>query len=101
MFKNHSSYIHNLEVQIGEIANALTSRNQGDFPSNTETNPREQLKAITLRSGKKLQQPMESNSSKQEKDTIEENSREAVNKEGLKGAKERRERVYEPPIPFP
>ena len=85
---------------MGQIANALMSRNQGNFPSNTETNPREQVKVITLRSGKELESPTKSNSSKQEKASIEENSREAVNKEGLKGAKESRERVYETPIHF-
>ena len=59
MFKTRSSSIHNLEVQLGQIANALTSRNQGNLPSNTETNPREQVKAISLRSGKNLSQPKE------------------------------------------
>ena len=29
MFKNHSSSIHNLEVQMGQLANSLTMRNQG------------------------------------------------------------------------
>ena len=50
MFKNHSSSIHNLEIQVGQLANSLSVRNQGSLPSNTEKNPKEQLKAITLRS---------------------------------------------------
>nr|DAD24146.1 TPA_asm: hypothetical protein HUJ06_025609 [Nelumbo nucifera] len=53
--KNHSSLVHNLEVQIGQLANAVLARNQDNLPSNTETNPREQLKAISLRSGKVLE----------------------------------------------
>ena len=51
IFKNHSSSIHNLEIQVGQLANSLSVRNQGSLPSNTEKNPKEQLKAITLRSG--------------------------------------------------
>ena len=54
MFKNHTSSIHNLEVQMGQLANSLTMRNQGSLPSNTEKNPKEQLKAITLRSGTEI-----------------------------------------------
>nr|DAD25459.1 TPA_asm: hypothetical protein HUJ06_026923 [Nelumbo nucifera] len=53
--KNYSSSIHNLEVQIGQLANVVSARNQGNLPSNTETYPREQLKAISLRSGKVLE----------------------------------------------
>ena len=52
--KNHTSSIHNIQVQMGQLANAVAQRNQGNLPSNTETNPREQLKAITLRSGKEI-----------------------------------------------
>ena len=35
----------------------LSSRPQGSLPRNTETNPREQANAITLRCGKELQDP--------------------------------------------
>ena len=51
MLKNHSSFIHNLEVQMGQLANSLSTRNQGTLPGNTEKNPIEYVKAITLRSG--------------------------------------------------
>ncbi|XP_027158370.1 uncharacterized protein LOC113759991 [Coffea eugenioides] len=44
----------NVEVQLGQIANAVNNRNQGDLPIKTEVNPREQMKAITLRSGKEV-----------------------------------------------
>ena len=54
MFENHSSSIHNLEIQVGQLENSLSIRNQGSLPSNTEKNPKEQLKAITLRSGTKI-----------------------------------------------
>ena len=36
---------------MGQLANSLSIRNQGSFPSNTEKNPKEQLKAITFRNG--------------------------------------------------
>ena len=51
--KNHSSSIHNIEVQLGQLANAMTTRGQGNLPSNTEVNPKD-VKAITLHSGKEL-----------------------------------------------
>ena len=57
MFRNHSSLIHNLEVEMGQLANSLSTKNQGTFPSNTEKNPTEIVKAITLRSRIELQPP--------------------------------------------
>ncbi|XP_071933622.1 uncharacterized protein [Coffea arabica] len=44
----------NVKIQLGQIANAVNNRNQGDLPSKTEVNPKEHVKAITLRSGKEL-----------------------------------------------
>ena len=81
MFKTHSYSIHNLEVQMGQIANALTSRSQGNLPSNTETNSREHVKAITLRNGKELAQPKESKLIKLEHTKIDDSSKEAGHKE--------------------
>ena len=57
MIRNHSSSIHNLEVQMGQLVNSLSTRNQGALPGNTEKNPKEQVKAITLRSGTEIQTP--------------------------------------------
>ena len=51
--KNHSTSIHNIEMQLGQLTNIVGSRMQGNLPSTTESNPRE-LKAITLRSGKEV-----------------------------------------------
>uniref|UniRef100_A0A803N3K9 Uncharacterized protein n=1 Tax=Chenopodium quinoa TaxID=63459 RepID=A0A803N3K9_CHEQI len=44
----------NVEFQLGQLANAINSRNQGTLPSQTEVNPKEQCKVVTLRSGKTL-----------------------------------------------
>ncbi|GAV66113.1 hypothetical protein CFOL_v3_09623 [Cephalotus follicularis] len=54
-FRNQSASIHNLEVQVGQTANLLSGRPQGTLPTNTDINPKEQVKEITLRSGKQLQ----------------------------------------------
>ena len=46
---------------MGQMANLLTERKQGSFPSNSEMNPRvegkEHVKAITLRSGREIATP--------------------------------------------
>ena len=55
--QNQAASIRNLEVQVGQLASMMTERQQGSLPSNTETNPREHVNAITLRSWKKLEEP--------------------------------------------
>ena len=68
--KNHSSFIHNIEVQLGQLAITLTSRSQSNLPSNTEINPREQLKSITLKSGKEINTQLDASSvEKDQEDT--------------------------------
>ena len=58
-FSNQNASIHNLEHQVGKISKLLTERTQGALPSISETNPKEHVKAITLRSGKELEQSKE------------------------------------------
>ena len=55
-FQNQQASIRNLEVQMGQIANVLNEREKGSLPSQIEVNPKkqEQLQAITLRSGKEV-----------------------------------------------
>ena len=112
MFRNHSSSIHNLEVQVGQIANYLTSRNQGALPSNIEKNPKEQLKAITLRSGTELQ-PLkksaltstteEEKEPEKEKEHVEEQLEENDTKQDSSKKKESPPSLkpYNPPVSFP
>ena len=57
MFKNHKASIRNIETQLGQISQQLAERPEGTLPSNIVKNPREQVKAITLRSRKKLGEP--------------------------------------------
>ena len=55
---DQAAHLRNQEVQMGQMANLLTERQQGSLPSNSEINPRgegkEHVKAITLRSGREL-----------------------------------------------
>ncbi|XP_073281946.1 uncharacterized protein [Primulina huaijiensis] len=53
--QNQEASIKGLENQIGQLAKMIPSREPGTLPSNTETNPKEQVKAIELKSGKILE----------------------------------------------
>ncbi|XP_022867235.1 uncharacterized protein LOC111386964 [Olea europaea var. sylvestris] len=53
-FQNQQASIKKLETQIGQIAQQLAERPQGTLPSNTMVNPKEQVQAITTRSGVQL-----------------------------------------------
>lgn len=48
----------NLENQIAQIAKTLVEWLSGSLPSNTKVNPKESLKAITLKWGKELSSPI-------------------------------------------
>ena len=58
---NQAARLRNLEVQMGQMANLLTERQHGSLLSNSEANPRgevkEYCKAIALRSGRELEIP--------------------------------------------
>ncbi|PPR93092.1 hypothetical protein GOBAR_AA27579 [Gossypium barbadense] len=45
--KNQQASIQGLETQIGQVTKLISERPQGSLPSNTESNPREQLNTIT------------------------------------------------------
>ena len=53
--KNMGATIKSLEVQIGQLASSINAYQRGKFPSDTEVNPKEQCKAITLRSRKEIE----------------------------------------------
>ncbi|KAJ4718918.1 DNA-directed DNA polymerase [Melia azedarach] len=52
---NIGATVKSLEVQVGQVATSIKYFHRGNFPSDTEVNPREQCKVITLRSGKELE----------------------------------------------
>ncbi|XP_031288154.1 uncharacterized protein LOC116146838 [Pistacia vera] len=56
LLQNQSASIRNLETQMGKIHSILAGRVQGMFSSDIEKNPKEQLNAIMLRSGKDLKE---------------------------------------------
>ncbi|XP_037494643.1 uncharacterized protein LOC119370474 [Jatropha curcas] len=105
--KIQQAAIRNLEIQMGQFANMMAARPQGTLPSNTEKNPKEQVQAITLRSGRELEdkpaitlrsgRELEDNSRKEKKKEKEEEKKapiiDLVEKEEVK--------PYIPPIPFP
>ena len=52
------SSIKNLEKQVGQMAEAITrneARSSGNLPSQTVVNPKENVSALTLRSGRQVQ----------------------------------------------
>ncbi|XP_073294479.1 uncharacterized protein [Primulina huaijiensis] len=53
--QNQDASIKGLENQIGQLAKMIASREPGTLPSNTETNPKDQVKAIELKSGNVLE----------------------------------------------
>ncbi|XP_019267682.1 PREDICTED: uncharacterized protein LOC109244964 [Nicotiana attenuata] len=66
--ESQNSSLKNLEIQLSQLAALVSEKIQGPLPSNTEKNPKEHLKAITLRSGKELD---ESYAGRQEKNQTE------------------------------
>ncbi|KAF7810327.1 DNA-directed DNA polymerase [Senna tora] len=63
-FQNETrSSIQSLESQVSKLATSMSKlESQGKFPSQTEMNPRKNVSAITLRSGKELEEPIKKRS---------------------------------------
>lgn len=91
---NHSASLHNLENHVGQIVKSLVERPQGSLHSNSETNPRVQLKVVTLRSGQKLESKLPIKKVAQNKPVEQE-----VEEKG-KG-KDVASTSYKPRIPYP
>ncbi|XP_062075516.1 uncharacterized protein LOC133779586 [Humulus lupulus] len=49
--------IRSLKTQMGQLATLMINRAQGNLPSTTKVNPKEQCNAISLRSVKELKEP--------------------------------------------
>ncbi|XP_024042758.1 uncharacterized protein LOC112099575 [Citrus clementina] len=100
--QNQAASIRNLKVQVGQIANLLSSRQQGSLPRNTETNPREQVNAIVLWSGKQLDEPQKEAKKVNEgqaKNTTKVSK--AINLEIPQPKPAAQVKAYVPPISFP
>ncbi|XP_019223875.1 PREDICTED: uncharacterized protein LOC109205614 [Nicotiana attenuata] len=108
--ESQNSSLKNLEIQLSQLAALVSEKIQGPLPRNTEKNPREHLKAITLRSGKELDEPyagrQEKNQTEQQVDkgkNFEKPSEPSKEKE-IKNKEEKiSEKMVAPPvtIPFP
>ncbi|MED6153403.1 hypothetical protein PIB30_101605 [Stylosanthes scabra] len=103
-FKNQEASVGNLEIQMGQIAKQLAEKSTKTLPSDTIPNPREECKAITLRSGKQLQEEktevsteaettQDSPKAKQQKEAPNSSSEISMEKEKVK--------PYVPKVPFP
>ncbi|PPS02665.1 hypothetical protein GOBAR_AA17997 [Gossypium barbadense] len=55
--KNQQASIQGLKTQIGQLAKLISERPQGSLSSNIESNPREQLNAITVQDKEGLVEP--------------------------------------------
>ncbi|XP_073317224.1 uncharacterized protein [Primulina huaijiensis] len=93
---NMGATMKSLETQIGQLATALRDQNKGQFPSNTEVNPKEQCKVVTLRSGKELEVQIPKERVESDK-TVEERNIEEPKTE----VEVERSPVYKPTLPYP
>ncbi|KAA3488422.1 Pol polyprotein [Gossypium australe] len=55
--RNQQASIQRIKNQLGQLAKLISERPQGSLPSNTETNPKEQLQAITAHDSEGLNEP--------------------------------------------
>ncbi|PPS03616.1 hypothetical protein GOBAR_AA17050 [Gossypium barbadense] len=91
--KNQQASIQGLETQIGQLAKLISERPQGNFLSNTESNPREQLNAITTHDKEGLVEPtLES----RQGIVVSQDKGEVVHNEQKIRSKE-----YKPRVPYP
>ncbi|XP_070026274.1 uncharacterized protein [Nicotiana sylvestris] len=63
--ESQNSSLKNLQIQLSQLTALISEKIQGPLPSNTEKNPKDHLKAITLRSGKELDEPYADQSEQQ------------------------------------
>ncbi|XP_073133358.1 uncharacterized protein [Henckelia pumila] len=84
-----------METQIGKLAKALKDKNRGQFPSNTEVNPKVQCKAVELRSGKKLEAKDQSRAKEVDESMVEEIVAEEPKQEAVSKP------MYKPQLPYP
>ncbi|XP_020258488.1 uncharacterized protein LOC109834881 [Asparagus officinalis] len=99
----HNKMLENQVTQLAQQFNS-SSRPSGMFPGQPETNPKESINAITLRSGKELETPMMRSD---HRDVIDESEKLVTSEKDHIGEKgENVERYvapapYKPPLPFP
>ena len=96
-------------MQMGQLAEAINSRTQGNLSSKTEVNPKEHCKVITLRSGKQLSQVSGETVVDDEDDREQKEVSKVTHGEQVEEKSDQAEieykpppvKPYVPPIPFP
>ncbi|XP_027156543.1 uncharacterized protein LOC113757463 [Coffea eugenioides] len=110
MMAQLTNMYRNVEVQLGQIANVVNNRNQGNLPGKTEVNPRKHVKAITLRSGKEVGEPLvvENVRKHERKDNkqlseLEDDNKSIEGKDKVEGSESQINETTQipPPVPFP
>ena len=109
---NTNASLKNLEIQIGQLAQAVQKEPKDSFPSDTRKNPKDCM-AVILRSGRELdERRVQKRDTKEEKqveigEELEQHSSETTEKEKTiemqpkqQGMKEE-VKAYNPPVPFP
>ncbi|XP_048231225.1 uncharacterized protein LOC125370269 [Ricinus communis] len=102
--RNQQASIQNLENQIGQISKMLAERQSGMLPSTIESNPREHVKAITLRSGKQLASSLpiaDDDVIVQDEPARKEPEPEIIELVRIEDKMKSLVRKYQPPIPYP
>ncbi|XP_052621827.1 uncharacterized protein LOC128127385 [Lactuca sativa] len=120
MLRNQQASIHNIETQLGQLAQQINQRSPGELPSKTENNPQgAQINIVTTRSGKIITPlaPIQTELSK--KSQKEEAEKQTENQELHSDSPTRRvprmdsastsqnpipqvpEKLYQPPMPYP
>ncbi|XP_048229148.1 uncharacterized protein LOC125369886 [Ricinus communis] len=102
--RNQQASIHNLENQICQISKMMAETQLGTLPNNTESKPREHVKAITLRSGKQLSSsiPILDDDDVVQVDSNRKNGDSKVMElEKVEGKEKSPLREYQPLIPYP
>ena len=65
---NTNASLKNLETQVRQLALAMQNQSRNSFPGDTKKNPKDYM-AVTLRSGKELQEREETEKKKNEAET--------------------------------
>ncbi|XP_021773528.1 uncharacterized protein LOC110737476 [Chenopodium quinoa] len=113
----HNKIIKSQFAQISQQVGSSSSNPSGHFPSSTVVNPKEQAKAITLRSGRGYEGPVMSEEEPQKRDEgvvvrseddienelveLERKEQKKSDEGATKKDEEDEERIEKPPIPFP
>ncbi|XP_062080512.1 uncharacterized protein LOC133785277 [Humulus lupulus] len=95
-----------IETQVGQLANAVNSNQKGSFSSDTVVNPKESCQAVSLRSGKVLDEGNVQASSKEKVEPVvrEVDKEEQAKKQSGSDKTDMKKDslpMYQPPIPYP